>query len=46
MKQNVDILKSKSYDKTPNSTPVSIITPYPCSPTIEDEPYYKNDRYL
>ena len=46
MEPSVDILKSKSYDKTSNSAPVSIITPYPCSATTEDEHYYKNYKYI
>ena len=46
MEQSLDILKSKSYDKTSNSAPVSIITPYPCSPTTEDDRLLQNHRFI
>ena len=36
MKENIDIMRSCSCNKTPNSASVCIKTPYPCSPTNED----------
>ena len=46
MKQNIDIMKSESCSITSTSIFVCIRNLYPCSPTNEDDPYYKNNKYL
>ena len=46
IEQSVDILKSGKPQQNTNSAPVCIRIPYPCSPTTEDDDYYKNHKYL
>jgi hypothetical protein len=42
----IDIMKSESCSKTSTSVSVCIRIPWPGSPTSEDDPYYKNNKYL
>ena len=46
MKQKIDIMKSESYSRTSTYVSVCVRNPYPCSPTNEDDHYYKNEKYL
>jgi hypothetical protein len=46
MKPKIDIMKSESCSRTSISISVCIRYPYPCSPTNEDDHYYKNKNYL
>ena len=46
MEHNVDILKSKSYDKTPILLQFVSELHILVLPKIEDLPYYKNHKYI